>query len=62
MTQSEFDAIMEDVDRKVVAVKNALDKPETRNAYLHCLTKPRRFFRIHTIDEAVALLIAEYPE
>ena len=40
-------------------VRDRLNKPETRLEYIRCYKKPWRFYREHTAEEAVDILIKE---
>lgn len=49
-----MDAIM-----KFVKVKNILDTSETRNAFNLSWKKPMKFYKEHTVEEAVRTLLIE---
>ena len=42
-----------------LAVRDRLNTPETRLAYNHSYKKPWRFYREHTVEEAITILKEE---
>jgi hypothetical protein len=42
-----------------LAVRNRLNTPETRIAFIRSYKKPWRFYRENTVEEAVRILIKE---
>lgn len=50
---------IEEATRNFIKVRDKLNAPETRVAFNLCWKKPYRFYREHSIDEAVQILKRE---